>query len=43
MAAGSSTERKAIDLIRNELDVTMALTGVRSVKQIGPGLIDTGQ
>jgi L-lactate dehydrogenase (cytochrome) len=39
-AGGQAGVTKAIELIRNELDVSMALTGVTSVKEIGPGLID---
>jgi L-lactate dehydrogenase (cytochrome) len=34
-AAGEAGVAKAIDIIRNELDVTMALTGVNSASQIG--------
>ena len=34
-AGGEAGVAKAIDIIRKELDVTMALTGVKSVKEIG--------
>jgi len=33
-AAGEAGVARAIDIIRNELDVTMALTGVKNIKQI---------
>lgn len=35
-AMGQAGVRTALELIRNELDVTMALTGTRDVKEIGP-------
>ena len=34
-AAGEAGVAKAIDIIRTELDVSMALTGVQSIKEIG--------
>jgi L-lactate dehydrogenase (cytochrome) len=34
-AAGEAGVTKAIDIIRTELDVSMALTGVRSIREIG--------
>jgi L-lactate dehydrogenase (cytochrome) len=34
-AAGEAGVAKAIDIIRTELDVSMALTGVRSINDIG--------
>ena len=33
-AAGEAGVAKAIEIIRKELDVTMALTGVKSIKEI---------
>jgi L-lactate dehydrogenase (cytochrome) len=38
-AAGQAGVAKAIELIRNELDVSMALTGTTSVKDVGPEVI----
>jgi L-lactate dehydrogenase (cytochrome) len=38
-AAGQAGVAKAIDIIRNELDVTMALTGTRRVSEIGPQVL----
>jgi L-lactate dehydrogenase (cytochrome) len=38
-AAGQAGVARAIEIIRDELDVTMALTGTRSIKEIGPHLI----
>ena len=38
-AGGEAGVAKAIDIIRQELDVTMALTGTRSVKQIGRSVL----
>lgn len=35
-AMGQAGVRTALELMRNELDVTMALTGTRDVKEIGP-------
>ncbi len=35
-AAGQAGVSRAIEIIRNELDVTMALTGTRTIKDIGP-------
>ena len=35
-AMGQSGVRTALEIMRNELDVTMALTGTRDVKEIGP-------
>jgi L-lactate dehydrogenase (cytochrome) len=34
-AGGQAGVTRAIEILRNELDVTMALTGTRSVKEIG--------
>jgi L-lactate dehydrogenase (cytochrome) len=34
-AGGEAGVAKAIDIIRNELDVSMALTGVKNVQDIG--------
>lgn len=43
-AAGQPGVTKAIDIIRKELDVTMAFTGTRSVRDVGPQiLVKTGQ
>lgn len=42
-AAGQPGVTKAIDIIRKELDVTMAFTGTRSVRDVGPQiLVKTG-
>jgi L-lactate dehydrogenase (cytochrome) len=38
-AGGEAGVAKAIDVIRSELDVSMALTGVKSIKDIGPGVL----
>jgi L-lactate dehydrogenase (cytochrome) len=38
-AYGQAGVSKAIELIRKELDVTMALTGVSSIAQIGPNVL----
>src|SRR5439155_14566125 len=38
-AGGEAGVAKAIDIIRSELDVTMALCGVNSVKEIGPQVL----
>jgi L-lactate dehydrogenase (cytochrome) len=38
-AAGEAGVAKAIDILRNELDVAMALTGTTSVQQAGPELL----
>lgn len=38
-AGGEAGVAQAIEIIRKELDVTMALTGVRSVKEIGRGVV----
>ena len=38
-AAGQAGVSKAIDIIRNELDISMALTGLKSVKDAGPHLV----
>jgi L-lactate dehydrogenase (cytochrome) len=38
-AGGEAGVARAIEIIRNELDVTMALTGTNSVKQIGRHLL----
>lgn len=38
-AGGEAGVAKAIDIIRREFDVTMALTGVKSVKEIGRHLL----
>jgi L-lactate dehydrogenase (cytochrome) len=38
-AGGQAGVAKAINIIRNELDVTMALCGVSSVREIGPQVI----
>jgi L-lactate dehydrogenase (cytochrome) len=34
-AGGEAGVARAIEILRNELDVTMALTGTNSVKEIG--------
>ena len=41
-AAGQAGVAKAIDLIRGQLDVSMALTGTRSVREIGPHIVHPG-
>jgi L-lactate dehydrogenase (cytochrome) len=38
-AGGEAGVAKAIDILRNELDVSMALTGVNRIEDIGPGLL----
>jgi L-lactate dehydrogenase (cytochrome) len=38
-AYGEAGVAKAIEIIKNELDVTMALTGVSSIAQIGPNVL----
>jgi L-lactate dehydrogenase (cytochrome) len=38
-AAGKAGVTQAIDILKNELSVTMALTGVNSVAEIGPQVI----
>ena len=38
-AGGQAGVVKAIDFLRKELDVSMALTGTQSVKQVGPHVI----
>ena len=41
-AAGQAGVAKAIDLIRGQLDVSMALTGTKSVGEIGPHIVHPG-
>jgi L-lactate dehydrogenase (cytochrome) len=41
-AGGQAGVAKAIEIIRKELDVTMALTGVRSIGEIGPHVLADG-
>jgi L-lactate dehydrogenase (cytochrome) len=41
-AAGQAGVAKAIDIIRRELDVSMALTGTRSIAGIGPHVLLDG-
>ena len=36
---GEAGVTRALELIRNELDVSMALTGTRSVQEIGPQVL----
>jgi len=38
-AGGEAGVAKAISIIRNELDVSMALTGTRRIGEIGPQVI----
>jgi len=38
-AQGQAGVTRALELIRNELDVSMALTGTRSVREIGPQVL----
>jgi len=38
-AQGQAGVARALELIRNELDVSMALTGTRSVREIGPQVL----
>ena len=38
-AAGARGVAKAIEIIRKELDVSMALTGVNGINEIGPGML----
>jgi L-lactate dehydrogenase (cytochrome) len=42
-AGGQAGVAKAIDILKKELDVTMALTGVSSIKEIGPQVIVGGE
>lgn len=42
-AAGQAGVARAIDILRNELDVTMALCGVSKVSEIGPQVIVGGR
>jgi L-lactate dehydrogenase (cytochrome) len=42
-AAGQAGVTKAIDILRRELDVTMALCGVSKVSEIGPQVIVGGE
>jgi L-lactate dehydrogenase (cytochrome) len=41
-AAGEPGVAKALDIIRKQLDVSMALTGTRSVVEIGPHILAGG-
>jgi L-lactate dehydrogenase (cytochrome) len=41
-AQGQAGVTRALELIRNELDVSMALTGTRSVQEIGPQVLWNG-
>ena len=41
-AQGQAGVTRALELIRNELDVSMALTGTRSVREIGPQVLWNG-
>jgi L-lactate dehydrogenase (cytochrome) len=41
-AAGQAGVAKAIEIIRNELDVTMALCGVNSVRDVDRSVIEQG-
>jgi L-lactate dehydrogenase (cytochrome) len=41
-AGGQQGVAKAIEIIRNELDVSMALTGITSVAAAGPQIIAAG-
>ena len=38
-AGGEAGVAKAIDILRKELDVSMALTGVNRIEDIGPGVL----
>jgi L-lactate dehydrogenase (cytochrome) len=38
-AAGEAGVTKAIDILRNELDISLALTGATSVRTVGPEVI----
>jgi L-lactate dehydrogenase (cytochrome) len=38
-AGGEAGVAKAIDIIRRELDVSMALTGVKRIKDVGPHIL----
>ena len=38
-AGGEPGVAKAIDILRGELDVSMALTGVNRIEDIGPDLL----
>src|SRR5512136_287369 len=42
-AGGRAGVSKAIDILKNELSVTMALTGCNSIKEIGPHVLVGGQ
>jgi L-lactate dehydrogenase (cytochrome) len=41
-AGGEQGVARAIDIIRRELDVTMALTGTRAIREIGPHIVMQG-
>jgi len=41
-AGGEAGVAKAIDILRKELDVAMALTGTNSIKDIGPQVLNDG-
>ncbi len=38
-AAGERGVAKAIEIIRKELDVSMALTGINSINEVGPSVL----
>ena len=38
-AGGEAGVARAIEIIRKELDVTMALTGTNSIREIGPQVV----
>ena len=40
-ADGEAGVRRALDIIRAELEVSMALTGVRDVRSVSPDVIAT--
>lgn len=40
-AGGEAGVTRAIDILREELDVSMALTGTKSVKDVGPHILAT--
>jgi L-lactate dehydrogenase (cytochrome) len=42
-AGGQAGVAKAIDILKKEFDVAMALTGTNTIKEIGGHVIDTGQ
>ena len=42
-AGGQAGVAKAIDILEKELSVAMALTGVNSIKEIGPHVLATGE